>query len=181
MADKNVLIYEKDDKFIKALKLYFRGSGWDPVSVDDEAAIAATARQKRPDAMLIAIEANDAESRGLLKSFHDEASTSGVPIVIMSSKKDDRELFGEPVTSVGASAYIKKPFIKKAILSLLDEVLSGAPPSPPSAQAAKPRSGVDLGSVFNEMDQQIDNFFEKEPAQKEEFSLSLEDDATTLP
>ena len=135
MADKSVLIFERDDKFVKALKLYFRGSIWDPISVDSESGLLSSAQQKRPDAMLVAIEANDGESRGLLKSLQDDGATSGVPVIVMSSKKDDRELFGESVASVGASAYIKKPFIKKAILQLLDEVLAGAPPQAAATSA----------------------------------------------
>src|SRR5690349_15653950 len=104
MADKNVLIYEKDDKFVKALKLYFRGSSYDANSVSADAHIFSTARAKRPDAILAAFEADDAETRRVLQAVASDDSTRGVPVIVMSSKKDDRELFADGIASTGAAA-----------------------------------------------------------------------------
>src|SRR5689334_1848085 len=127
MADKTVLIYEKDANFNKALKLYFRGSAFDPQSVDSPGGLTGAARQNRPAAVLVAIESDDGDSRGLLRTLSSDDATRGVPVIVMSTKKTDRDLFGEGIQALGAQAYIKKPFIKKAIVQLLDEVLAAAP------------------------------------------------------
>ena len=102
MANKNVLIHEKDDKFLKALKLYFRGSDWDPETADSTAALSAAARRRKPNVVLVAIENDNGEARDLLRHVTGDEATRGVPIVVMSTRKSDRDLFAEGINAVGA-------------------------------------------------------------------------------
>jgi len=176
MGDKHVIVYEQDDKFTKALKLYFRGSAFDPTTVQDKDALLAAAANRAPDVFLVAIENDDAAARGLIETISTSDPTTGRPIVVMSTKKEETALFAEGVGSVGASAYIKKPFIKKAILRLLDDVMSGAPVPAPKPSGSK---DVSMGDVLGDVEAAVDDFFDKEQAPGGEFTLSFEDGDTT--
>lgn len=178
MAEKNLYIYDRDDKFVKALQLYFRGSDFTSTVIDSVDALLQRARERRPNVVLLAVETND-DGKDNLRKISTHAATSGVPIVVMSTVKDEESLFPDGVRSGGGTAYIKKPFIKKAILGLLEEVMAGTTASTP---APGKKAGVNLGEVFTDLDQAVDDFFDPNaaPAAKAEtgeFTLSFDEEA----
>jgi DNA-binding response OmpR family regulator/peptidoglycan hydrolase CwlO-like protein len=175
MASKTLVILEPDEKFVKALKLYFRGSDYDVKAfVQPDEALQA-AKDDSPTASLLSLDPDDSAAGDFVRNFANETRR---PAIVMSPKKNDTDLFMGGVKTVGGAAYIKKPFIKKTILQLLDDVLAewtepeaddddaidielddgGDQAAEPAATGQK-QDGVQFNDLIAEIDQEVDTFF----------------------
>ena len=131
MPDKTLVVLEADEKFVKALHLYFRGSDYELKPYSEPSKALEAAQGDLPTAALLSLQPDDPAAADYVREF---TSSVRAPVIVMSPKKNESELIMGGVKSVGAAAYLKKPFIKKAILELLGDTLSSW--TPPAAEEA---------------------------------------------
>ena len=83
------------------------------------------ARSCRPDLLLLDLHLPDMGGRDLLAVLRREASTSEIPVVIVSADATPDQV--ARLTSDGVAAYLTKPIDVSELLGTVDRVLAGPP------------------------------------------------------
>ena len=85
-----ILIADPDQDVNRTLKIYFETYGHTVESLDQLKEVISTARQWRPDAILISSEFTDADPHQVCQQLLEEPLTSHIPIILMLHL-DDRQ------------------------------------------------------------------------------------------
>ena len=120
---KKILILEDDLKFSKVLPLFFRDTEFavEMASQPDEA--LQKARQSTPAVILLNLDTANSRGYEVARKLKEAPETRKVPLILMSARKEEADIKRD--TSLPAwQAYIKKPFVKKAILATVEGVVS---------------------------------------------------------
>ncbi len=116
------------------LRIYLEQAGHQVQELGDgEALLAAAAAGARPDVLVLDTALPSLDGFQVLARLQAQAAAPRVPIVVMSAIP--AQLGQRLVETMGAAAYLPKPFPFEALRLALDEVLA------PTHDAA-PRSGV---------------------------------------
>ncbi|MFC2171243.1 hypothetical protein ACFLU6_01270 [Acidobacteriota bacterium] len=165
MAPKKLIVVEADEKFGKALQLYFRGSPYMPYVTGDAGEALDMAQRQKPELIVVCLENEKHDMIDMVGKIRENDSTSTIPLILISAKMSKDEIEADSRLQGKFNIYLKKPFVKKAMLKAVEDAFSDspAPKADESADGAKMPSsdGVDLNQIFSEIDDEIDEFFEK--------------------
>jgi CheY-like chemotaxis protein/predicted nucleic acid-binding Zn-ribbon protein len=167
MAGETILILETDANFSKALRLYFRGTDFDLEFVTDGGEALEAGASKPPGLILMTLDAEGFDAFDVFAQFKEEPSTADIPILVMSAKMSEPEIQEDGRVGTRYAAYLKKPFVKKALLGLIEQKMAAGPrPAAKAAAAGAPKKGkaggdVDISNILTEIDEEIDDFFDR--------------------
>lgn len=119
-----ILVIE-DDQFIREGLIDLLEVEGFRVLVAENGLVGVTqAQQHLPDLILSDINMPKLDGYGVLKAVKSAASTASIPFVFMSATVEPEEL--ERGVTLGANAYIPKPFRVEALLTTVKRALQSA-------------------------------------------------------
>jgi DNA-binding response OmpR family regulator len=109
-----VLVVEDDEQMSSLLSRLLEMEGYECVVVPATADIPGSVSTTAPDAVLLDVFLGDQSGLDALESLQSQASTHGLPVVMMSGRDVELECVER-----GAFAFLLKPFVPSELLLTL--------------------------------------------------------------
>jgi two-component system response regulator MtrA len=116
-----VLIADDDADILLLVKAVLERSGHEVVAVSNGAEALASVRARKPDLAVLDIAMPEVDGLEVLRHLRADATTSDLPVVLLSARAQEAEV--ERGFAMGASAYLKKPFILRELTDRVAELL----------------------------------------------------------
>jgi DNA-binding response OmpR family regulator len=116
-----VLIADDDADILSLVKAVLERSGHEVVAVSDGAQALASVRARKPDLAVLDIAMPEVDGLEVLRRLRADATTSDLPVVLLSARAQEAEVKQGFV--MGASAYLKKPFVLRELNDRVAELL----------------------------------------------------------
>ena len=116
-----ILVVDDDPKALALIEAMLIPAGYYVITLVDSTRVINTAREKKPDLILLDIMMPVEDGYTILKKLKKGLDRSNIPIVMVSAVTDD----GYKVIAGidGASAYVTKPIDKKVLLETIAHFL----------------------------------------------------------
>lgn len=114
---RKVLIVDDDPSISRLLAMALSSNGYEVFEALNGIKGYKVARREKPDVVLLDIMMPDVDGYEVFRRIKLDPTTNGIPIVFVSAKSSEEDI--NKGLSMGANAYITKPF---EISSLLDKV-----------------------------------------------------------
>jgi DNA-binding response OmpR family regulator len=111
-----------DVRMLVALKL--RHSGYDVVDVGDGAAAVEACRNERPDLVVLDLMMPVMSGLEACRAIKAEPGLADVPVVLLTARAQNTDV--DAGLSVGADAYVTKPFSPKELAARVESLLAGS-------------------------------------------------------
>ena len=118
-APATVLLIEDDPRSVELLTLYLEGGGFEVLACADGLTGMETARQQRPDTIVLDIMLPDLSGWDFLSLVKGDETTARIPVVIVSML-DER---GKGL-AMGAADYLVKPVSREDLLATLYPIIT---------------------------------------------------------
>ncbi len=118
---KSVLVVDDEPDVTRAIAVNLRARGVEVLIASTGEQALASARQRRPDAIVLDVMLPDINGLDVARRLKGEPATAGIPIIFLSARaqKEDQARGIE----AGAAAYITKPFSTENLWDVLERVL----------------------------------------------------------
>jgi two-component system cell cycle response regulator len=116
-ANKKVLIIDDSITVVKSLSKILRRAGMVPIERLDGSEGFETALHQNPDLILLDLVLPGEDGLGILKKFRQTKQFSSVPIVMITSTREEESIV--EALEAGADDYIYKPFHEPVLLARL--------------------------------------------------------------
>jgi CheY-like chemotaxis protein len=127
-----VLVVEDEPDIAAFLGAFFRASGTALVHVDPHRSseVLDAAVANKVSCLLLDLRLDHLSGLDVLEAVRADDRLTGLPIIVVSA--DDRDETRQQARSLGASAYVTKPFNVKELYAQVHRLLEGAPSAQPS-------------------------------------------------
>jgi len=122
---KKLLVVESDPKFSKVLPLFFRDTDFEVEIASSVKEGLSFAKSSSPALVLLNLDVDGHKGWDLARDLKSSSSTRKIPLLLMSSEKDEAQIKADTSLN-GWEGYIRKPFVKKAILAKVEEAMANA-------------------------------------------------------
>lgn len=119
-----LLIVDDDDDLVQILTLSLRSIGHEIASANDPATGLQTARQFKPDMILLDYHMPGATGAHLFEAFRRNTATAKTPILFMSGEATPAQVLSE-VCDPSLARFIPKPVRLEVLQKTIDEMLAG--------------------------------------------------------
>ncbi len=116
-----ILVADDDEDILALVKAVLERSGHEVVAVGDGAEALATVRTRKPDLAVLDITMPQVDGLEVLRRLRADAETAALPVVLLSAQAQEADIERGFVT--GASAYIKKPFSPRELVTRVAQLL----------------------------------------------------------
>jgi CheY-like chemotaxis protein/Tfp pilus assembly protein PilZ len=122
---KRLLLVDDDQELCQALKLRFEAGGFEVITAGDGLEGLRKGREEHPDLVILDLMLPKLNGYEVCRLLKFDQKFRHIPIILCTarSRREDR-LMGE---TVGADAYVTKPFDGKALLAKADELVAQHP------------------------------------------------------
>ena len=117
-----ILVADDDEDILALVKAVLERSGHEVVAVADGAEALATVRARKPDLAVLDITMPQVDGLEVLRRLRADAETAALPVVLLSAQAQEADIERGFVT--GASAYIKKPFSPRELVTRVAQLLA---------------------------------------------------------
>jgi two-component system alkaline phosphatase synthesis response regulator PhoP len=115
---KTILVVDDETKILRLARDYLEHAGFTVLSAETGQAALATARQDRPDLIVLDLGLPDLDGLDVTRALRKE---SNVPIIMLTARGDESDkLIG---LELGADDYLTKPFSPKELVARVRAVL----------------------------------------------------------
>ncbi|MFQ5704173.1 MAG: response regulator [Gemmatimonadales bacterium] len=121
MAKKRILLVDDEAIITRTLKLYLEGTGAYEVVAENEGSKAVqTAREFRPDLVLLDIMMPDIDGAEVAAQMRDDEVLRGTPVVFLTAlvKKDEVDATGG---TIGGYPFLAKPLDPDRVVECIEE------------------------------------------------------------
>lgn len=126
---KKVVIVEDTDRIRQILRMALERQGFQVIAANDGRAGYGAVQRERPDLILLDIMMPQMSGLEMLRLMKMDKTLKHIPVVIVSAKAQQADI--DRALSLGAAAYIVKPFPLQKILDTITQVLGQGPnPTP---------------------------------------------------
>jgi two-component system, NtrC family, nitrogen regulation response regulator GlnG len=133
-----ILVIDDDPSYLRALRRLLEGAGISPVETLPEGKDALTKiRSMRPDLVCLDLDLGEMDGREILPGLRTEWPDMGIVVV---SGTHDMDVALECIRS-GASDYLPKPFLSKALLQTVNRFRTPLPAAEPPPEPSLTDSG----------------------------------------
>ena len=108
MAPPTVLVVDDDPVIQKLLQVNFQMEGYSVVLAGDGEEGLATARDVRPDLVVLDVMMPKLDGLQVAAALKGDADTAGIPIIMLSAKAQETDV--KAGLAAGADEYMTKPF-----------------------------------------------------------------------
>ncbi len=120
---KRILVADDEPNILLSLEFLLKQAGYDVITATDgESALAAVAAEK-PDLVLLDVMMPRRDGFEVCQILRSDPAHKGLPIVMLTAK--GRDIEQEKGLSLGADAYITKPFATQQVVEKVRELLAG--------------------------------------------------------
>lgn len=119
METKKILIIDDEDDFRGLLETRLVSEGYQVVSAVDGGEGFEKAKQELPDLILLDVMMPKVDGYTALKMLKDEEKTSNIPVVVLTCKKEMKDLFAPEKVH----GYIVKPYEKDDLLETIKKAI----------------------------------------------------------
>lgn len=137
MSKNKILVVEDDDDLRRGLALRLEASGYDVVLAGDGLAAVSTAREERPDVVLLDIGLPGGSGLTVLQRYSDCAALARTPVVVLTGR-DPMAMEGD-VRKFGVAGFLIKPAENDQLLGVIERALRGEP-DPGAARRRSPQA-----------------------------------------
>lgn len=116
-----ILVADDDEDILALVTAVLERSGHEVVAVADGAEALATVRTRKPDLAVLDITMPQVDGLEVLRRLRADAETAALPVVLLSAQAQEADIERGFVT--GASAYIKKPFSPRELVTRVAQLL----------------------------------------------------------
>ena len=117
-----ILVADDDEDILALVKAVLERSGHEVVAVTDGAEALATVRTRKPDLAVLDITMPQVDGLEVLRRLRADAETAALPVVLLSAQAQEADI--ERGFLTGASAYIKKPFSPRELVTRVAQLLA---------------------------------------------------------
>lgn len=117
-----ILVIEDDTGLRARLVKILEFEGHDTLAAADGREGIATARRERPDLVICDLMMPGINGFGTCRALRDDPRTRSIPILVLTALGSDSDR--ERLHSLGAAAYLTKPFRTQALLAALNLCLA---------------------------------------------------------
>jgi len=121
-----IMVVEDDDSVCQALKVRLIHEGYEVSVAHDAISAVSTARREKPDVALLDINLPGGSGFEVARRLDLVMGGTGLKMVFITASKEPG--LRQKAMSVGAAAFVEKPFTAEALLSAIDEALASDPP-----------------------------------------------------
>ena len=118
---KQILVIDDDATITKMVETRLKANGYDASSTNDAAVGLELALKHVPDLIILDVMMPIINGYNLCTLLRSEKKSKNIPIILLTSRSDDQDK--EIGKSVGANAYMTKPFKMDELLVKISELL----------------------------------------------------------
>ena len=119
---KRLLLVDDDAELARAMQLRFEASGFEVVTAADGLEALRMAREHRPDVMILDLMLPHLNGYEVCRLLKFDQKFKGIPIILCTARSRQEDIkLGQ---SVGADAYVTKPFDGKGLIAKAEELLT---------------------------------------------------------
>ena len=118
-----VAVVDDDPSIAKVMKIILTSHGFDVVVAPGGEAGLALARSEMPDILLLDVMMPDIDGFEVCRRLKADEATRDIPVIFVSALGNAADV--QKGISLGARAYITKPFTPDVLLARIDEISNG--------------------------------------------------------
>ena len=122
MNQKTVLIVEDDEASLDIFETILRHGGYAVLTAQSGAAGVETARESRPDLVVVDIGLPDGPGFGVLDELSDDPATEHIPLIVCTVHVFEHD--EKRARRAGGDVFLKKPIEPTHLLEAVDRLLS---------------------------------------------------------
>ena len=119
---KKVLVVDDDALQLEVLEYRLNQLGFDVIKLTEGQTVIQTAKNLRPDLILLDIQLPDSDGLDLCQRLSDQASTSEIPVIILSGC--DRNDVVRAARSSGSRFFLRKPYDPNALQLIIEHTIN---------------------------------------------------------
>ncbi|HJV36097.1 response regulator transcription factor [Geomonas sp.] len=124
MAKDRILVVEDEESLLKLETILFTSKGYEVTGVQDGSLALAEVERSAPDLVVLDIMLPGLDGFEVCRQLKENPATSWIPVVMLTAKKSSQDL--ERGKTVGADAYITKPFKSVKVLEVIDGLIKSS-------------------------------------------------------
>ncbi|HJV64361.1 MAG TPA: response regulator [Geomonas sp.] len=124
MAKDRILVVEDEESLLKLETILFTSKGYEVTGVKDGNLALEEVGRSAPDLVVLDIMLPGLDGFEVCRQLKDNPATSWIPVVMLTAKKSNHDL--ERGKTVGADAYITKPFKSVKVLEVIDGLIKSS-------------------------------------------------------
>ena len=121
-ATKRILIVDDDVEMAHIMQETLHQRNYQTVLAHDGIQAIEQAKREKPDLILLDVRMPFFSGLWFCDVFKQRPETNHIPIVMVSAMTDDDHV--RKAHDLGASGYLKKPFLPQQLLELVDQIFS---------------------------------------------------------
>ena len=125
---RTILVVDDEQNIVRMLEMNLARQGYNVVTAYDGAEALATARNERPDLVLMDVNMPNMDGYAALAAMKADSALSDVPVIMLTANRTPEDL--EESLAVGAEYHITKPIEFSELLEMLDRFWRDRPESP---------------------------------------------------
>ncbi|UFS68974.1 response regulator [Geomonas sp. RF6] len=125
MRKNRILVVEDEESLLKLESILFTSKGYLVTGVMDGKSALEEVALNRPDLIVLDVMLPGLDGFEVCRAVKGNPETASIPVVMLTAKKGAQDL--ERGRSVGADAYITKPFKSVKVLEVIEGLLENAP------------------------------------------------------
>jgi len=126
MRKNRILVVEDEESLLKLESILFTSKGYQVTGVMDGKSALEEIAHNPPDLVVLDVMLPGLDGFEVCRAIKGDPATSSIPVVMLTAKKGAQDL--ERGRTVGADAYITKPFKSVKVLEVIEELLEKAAP-----------------------------------------------------
>lgn len=119
---KSILVVEDDPDIKRALSIRIQAAGYEVHTAMDAVCAFTKVEQVDPDLMIVDISMPIANGFDFIEQVRTELPSKETPFIVLTASK--RPEYKERALSMGASAFLEKPYDSMQLIDCIDEALA---------------------------------------------------------
>ena len=120
MAEK-ILVVDDERHIVRLVEINLQRAGYDVITAYDGVECIEKVESENPDLIVLDVMMPRKDGFETLKELQVNDDTKDIPIIMLTAKAQDRDIFIG--WSAGVSAYLTKPFNPKELLTFIERIL----------------------------------------------------------
>ena len=120
-AEKKILIVDDDLRMDKMLFFLFEGRGFQAKFADSGRYAMKLLEHFKPDVIILDLMMPDMDGFEVFESINKNSTLKNIPVIVLSALPSSKHK--ERAISLGACAYIDKPFVSEQLIDKIWEVI----------------------------------------------------------
>ena len=136
--NKKILVADDSVTIQRVVELTFSDQGYDVTCLGNARDVMTTAKELRPDLVLLDVSLPDESGYDLCKHLKEDSALGDVPVMLLSGTFEPFD--SDRARIAGASGHLTKPFESQVLISRVSELIQNPPSEPVFPEPAPPQA-----------------------------------------